>query len=352
LVTRYLEILFRSKYRLIVLVVLLPVVFSAVDAYLWRSYNTNEAVFVDDPGVFGQGTASALGFDPYSTPAQNFARLFSNLVGTQTFNFAVADELANHGIIHTSAERAALVASLSQLTVSPGQVSSGGSGGSSASAAGGNGDHLITISYVCKREYVCQSVLSAALDVFRIQYSNLKARASATARAIYEANLKVGLADVAAATAAIQKYIASLPKTSSHNVQTVQDPQLTELQHEQEVAQKEVDTANSQILGVDNITKVSAGMANDLSVVDGPKTLPGLYGIKGLGSDNLKSDAIAFGACLFAAAAYVILVAFLDRTVRDPHQIKARLGKTVVTIPEYQTQKKIPRARAKASSAA
>lgn len=357
--TRYLEIVFRSKLRLLVLVFVLPVVFSAVDLYLWRSYDASEAVSVDDPSTFGQGMSYALGFDPYSTAAQNFARLFSNLIGTQNFNEGIADALVAQNVIHSDAERAALIASLSQLTISPGRLNSSGSSGSSsgtgASGTATNGDHIITIRYICKKEFMCSAVLVAALDVLRAQYSDLKARSAATARAIYEANLKAGEADVAAATAAIQNYQASLPKAKPGSSQN-QDPVLTSLQHDLDAAQKEVDNANAQLLNIDTIAQVSKGMANDLSVVDGPRTQRGLYGIKGASSDNLKSDAIAWASCLAVAAAYLILVAFLDRTVRDPAQIKARLGKPVISIPEHISPRRgqgrglRPRARDKATA--
>ena len=344
---RYLEIVFRSKLRLLVLILVFPLAFTAVDFYLWRTYDASELVWVDDPGTFGQGTASALGFDPYSTPAQNFARLFSNLVGTQSFNGAVADKLMTTGAIQTTAERTALITSLAQLTVSPGRVTGsggGGGGGSQGSGGGGaNGDHIITIRFICKKEALCLAVLSAVLDVFRAQYSDLKARSAATARAIYVANLKQGQADLAAATSAIEKYEASKTKSTKGAPQNTQDPILTGLQHQLDSAQKEVDNANAQILQIDTISQVTQGITNDLSVIDQPQTKAGLFGVRGLGNDNLKADAIAAASCLIAAAAYLVLVAFLDRTVRDANQISARLQKPVIAIPDYTTRR--PRRR-------
>jgi hypothetical protein len=337
---RYLEIVFRSKLRLLALILVFPLAFTAVDFYLWRTYDTSELVWVDDPGTFGQGTASALGFDPYSTPSQNFARLFSNLIGTQSFNEAVADKLMTTGAIHTTAERTALITSLAQLTVSPGRVTgSGGSQGSSGGGGGANGDHIITIRFICKKEALCLAVLSAVLDVFRAQYSDLKARSAATARAIYVANLKQGQADLAAATSAIEKYEASKPKSTKGAPQNTQDPILTGLQHQLDSAQKEVDNANAQILQIDTISQITAGITNDLSVIDQPQTKGGLFGVRGLGNDNLKADAIALACCLIAAAAYLVLVAFLDRTVRDANQISARLQKPVIAIPDYTTRR-------------
>src|SRR5712664_4059058 len=82
--TRYLDIVFRSKLRLLVLLLALPIAVSAIDLYLWRSYEVTEVVWVDDPSIFGRGTTSALGYNAYLTPAQNAALLFSNLLGTQS----------------------------------------------------------------------------------------------------------------------------------------------------------------------------------------------------------------------------------------------------------------------------
>lgn len=338
--TRYLEIVFRNKLRLLVLVVMLPLAFSALNLYLWRSYSVSESVWVDDPSTFGQNTASSIGFDPYSTPAQNYARLFSNLLGTQSFNNAVGDELQAEGVINSDQERIALISSLSQLAAIPGRATSAGGGAGSAGGTGGAaaaGDHVMTIRYVCSRVNLCLSVLAVVLDIFRSQYADLKARAATTARAIYQQQLNAAEADVAAVTAAIQKYEAAKPK-SSGRTQVQVDPVLTALQHDLDAANKAVDTAKTNLQSVDTITQVSNGMAKDLSVVDGPKMQDGLYGIKGFGSDNLKSDSIAWASCLLMAVAYLILVAFIDRSVREPDVIKNKFAKPVVVIPAYQSR--------------
>jgi hypothetical protein len=340
--SRYLEIVFRSKLRLLVLVLLLPIAFSALDLYLWRSYDASEVVWVPDPGIFGQGTANSLGFDPYSTASQNFARLFSNLLGSQSFNDAIGDRLQAAGKIQNDHERALLIASLSQLSVAPGRAvaSSGGGGGGGGAGGAGLGDHIISVRYTCIKQSLCLSVVSIVVDVFREQFSTLKARSIATVRAIYEANLKAALADVAAATAKEAQYLAGLPKTNSHTTQAQDDPTLAGLKHELEAAQKAVDAANAQLQSIDNLAQVTKGIAADLTVIDGPKMSAGMYGIKGLSNNNIKSDTIAWAACLAIAAAFVILVAFLDRTVRDPVQVKNRLRAPVITIPDYQVRPK------------
>jgi hypothetical protein len=331
-----LDILFRSKIRLLVLVVLLPAVLSGVNFYLWRSYEATEVVFVDDPNTFGQGLALALGYNPYQTPAQNAAKLFSNLLGTQTFNNALADKLTTQGVIHSDRERASLITSLSQLTVTPGGAPSGGGSAGGGSAAATPGDRTVTLRTVCSKEYLCLAVLPAALDVYQSQYQDLKARAAATARGIYEANLKAAEAEYAAAIAAMQKYVASLPKTTSHQAQTT-DPIMLQLQHDLDSTQKAVDDARAKVKSIDTLTQVTKGLVSDMFVVDGPRTQKGLYGIKGLRNEHIKTAAIAFGACLVAGIAYVILVAFLDRAVRNIEEIKNRFDRPVIAIPSYES---------------
>lgn len=328
--SRYLEIAFRSKLRLIVLVVLLPVALSGLNFYLWRSYDSVEVVYIDDPQIFGQGMGSQLGFNPYETVGQNYAQVFSNQLGTQSFNNAMIDSLTAQGTAQSDLERKALLASLTGLTLTPGG-STLGSGAVAAIAA----DHAITFHYVCTKEVICATVLATVLPVFRSQYADLKSQAAAKARTVYEPMLKDAEARHAAAVAAVQHYLATKP-ANDHGTQQ-SDPVLTALQAEIADAQKDIDLAQGQLQHVDTITQIANTIASDLHVVDGPRTLPGLYGIKGFRNDNLKTDAIVFIGCLLAAAAYLVLVGFLDRTVRDPGQLKA-LGRPVITIPDYQAQ--------------
>jgi hypothetical protein len=336
--TRYLEIVLRSKLRLLVLIVLLPLVLSALDIYLWRSYEATEVVWV--PDATGQGVGYYLGYSPYQSPSQNAARLFSNLLGTQSFNNAIADQLLAEGVIHSDRDRAILIASLSQLTVTPGgAVSSGSSGSSSSGGSGGAspGDHTMTIRFVCSKEAVCLAALPVALDVFKTQYQDLKGRAAASLRAIYEANLTTAQAENAAAIAAIQKYEASHPAPKHADVQST-DPALTALQHDLDQAQKDVDNAQAQLQGLDTLVQLGNGAIANMYAVDAPKIQKGLYGIKGFRTDNLKTDAVVLAACVAAAAVYLILVAFLDRGVRDPNEIKNKLGKPVVVVPAFQSR--------------
>jgi hypothetical protein len=184
---------------------------------------------------------------------------------------------------------------------------------------------------------MCQSVLAVVLEVYRELYTQLRLESAAAARKIYEDNLKAAQADYAAAIAAEQRYLAAQPK-SAHFQSSTADPVLTSLEHDVDQASKAVDNARSQIQTIDTQTQQANGMASDLRLIDGPSTVKGLYGIKGLRSDNLKTDAIIWASCLGAALVYVILVAFLDRTIRDPLQIKGRVGRPVVTIPDYVKQ--------------
>ena len=336
--SNYLEIIFRSKFRLLALVILLPLAFSGINLYLWRSYSASEVVLVPDPSLYGPSIGNALGFDQYSTAGQNFARLFSNLLGTQTFNQALIQNLDSQGLIHSDKDRSALLASLSQVAVSPGKASSSSTAAGAGGGGGGaNGDHIITVRYVCTDRNLCIAVLTAVLDTLHSTLADLRSRAAADARVMYQDQLKSAEADVARLTAAIQAWIAKQPKTSSRSqTQQVTDPVLTGLQHDLDTARKAVDIANSQLQSVDSVLQGTITMISDLTVVDGPKLQAGMYGINGLGSDNLKSDAITFAGCLAAAAIYLMLVAFMDRTVRDLNQIKSRLRLSVIAIPDYQ----------------
>jgi hypothetical protein len=182
---------------------------------------------------------------------------------------------------------------------------------------------------------MCLVVLPAALETLRSQYLDQKARAAASAKAIYEGDLAAGQTHRAAAIAAYKAYQATLPKATSHSAQT-EDPVITSLQHDIDATQKEIDDANAALQNNEKMAKVTIAFVNDIAALDQPRTQKGLYGIKGMRSDNLKTDAIAFASCLAAAAIYLILLGFLDRSVRDPEEIKNRIGRPVVVIPTFQ----------------
>lgn len=291
---------------------------------LWRSYEVSEVIWVDEPGTFGQ-ISQSLGYNPYLTPAQNEVLLFSNLLGTETFNNALADKLMSGGAIATQRERAALIASLGSLTVAPG-------GATTVTNTDYAANRTMSIHYTCSNESLCKTVLIAALDVYRDQYANQKARAVASAKAIYTKRLEAAEAQVAAGIAAIQAYDAAHPRAQGS---TDTDPVRNSLQHRVDQAEGDVDQAKKELQLIDTGSQVSSGITADMAVIDPPRTAKSLFGIKGLRSDNLKTDAIVFGVCLVAAIAYLILVAFIDRTVREPSEITSKLGKAVVTIPDY-----------------
>jgi hypothetical protein len=307
---------------------------------LWHSYDSVEVVYIDDPQIFGPGMGSQLGFNPYETVGQNYAQVFSNQLGTQSFNDAMITSLTAQGVVQSDQERKALLASLTQLTLTP-----GGSSLASGPVAAVAADHAITLHYVCTKEIMCMTVLATVLPVFRAQYADLKSQAAAQARNVYEPQLQDARARHAAAVAAVQHYVSAHPVNDRGPQQS--DPVLTALQADIADTQKDIDLAQAQLQHVDTITQIASTIASDLHVVDGPRTLPGLYGIKGFRNDNVKTGAIVFISCLLAAAAYLVLVGLLDHTVRDPGQMKT-LGRPVIIIPDYQTQ--VSRRRGKATA--
>jgi hypothetical protein len=265
------------------------------------------------------------------------------MIGTQSYNDALADQLLAQGVIHTGQERAMVIGSLDQLTVTPGGAvtsrSSGGSSGTSGGTGGNPPDHTLTMRYVCKQVDLCIRLLPVALDVFRSNYADLKAQAAATARAVYEPQLRAAQAQLASATDAYQRYEASLPAKSSKSPTQSSHVDVTQqaLLHDIDQAQHAVDVAQTQLQNIDNITLVANALLSNIYVIDGPKMGDAMLGIPGFGKGNLKVDGIIWATCIAAAAAYLILVGFLDRTVREPDEIKNRLGKSVVTIPAYQS---------------
>src|SRR5712691_6798537 len=174
----YLEIIFGSKLRLLALVIVLPVAFAGADLYLWRSYTASEVIWVPDTSTYAQNLTYNLGFDPYSTPGQNFARLFSNLLGAANFNTALLTQLSNEGAILTARDRNIVTGSLNLILVAPGRASGSSAGSGAAGGAAANGDHVVTVKYTCSKKDFCVEVLQAVLNVFVTTYVDLKTKAA------------------------------------------------------------------------------------------------------------------------------------------------------------------------------
>lgn len=337
---RYLEVLFRSKLRLLLLVLLLPAAATALNLDVQRSYEAYEVVWVDDPGTFNQTASAAVGYNNYLTPSMNAIQRISDIFGTQSFNNALADKLALDGTIKNGQQRAGLISSLNQLTVGP--------GGSGSSGSGSAPDHTLSIHYICSNPDLCLRVLSVVLDVYRAQYLDLKGRTAADERSTLLAQLNTAQADLKTATDALDKYIADLEKAYQAKVAEAKakhqqppqfeigvDPTFTGLQHAVDKAQKAVDGDYAQLRTIDMLTQAATAISNEMYVVEGPKTVPGLYGLKGFRKDNLKTLGIIWATCLAMGAVYLVLMALMDRTVGDPQEIAKRLGKRIVTIPQF-----------------
>lgn len=331
---RYLDIAFRSKLRLLVFVLFLPLALSSINFYFWRSYTVSEVVWVGDLGPFGQSATDAVSYNHYMSAAQNATLRLSNLLANKNFGNAVGDQLMADGVIETYSERVAVIASLTKLTIGPGSSPTASSAGPQGGDFGP--DHLITIGYSCTVPAVCGAVVADVLAIFRAQYAELKTREAEIARGIYRAQLKTVEASVAAATTALQKYDAAQPKKApGESADAFADPARTVLQGDLDEATKQLAAVRGSLVNIETSLSVANGITSNMYVVDGPTIQSGLYGIGGFRVDNLKSDAIIWFCCVAAAVAYLILVAFLDRTVRDPEQIRGRLQKPVVAIPAH-----------------
>ena len=331
--SRFVEIIFRNKFRLAALIFVLPAILSAANFYLQRSYVATEVVWVGDPGVFGPAT-QATGYNNYLSPAQNANKTFSSLIATQKFKDALADKLQATGTTMTQAQRTALIASFDQLTASTVVSGAGGSGAGSGGGGGSQAQYTMTISYVCRYADLCIQVLANVVDVHRVEDADLVAQQAAAARAIYTQQLKEAEQNLANAIRAVDAYQAAHPIKPGKT--TSSDPELATLQHDVDSAQGVVDQTGQRLANIDLAEQVSNGMIAAMYVVNAPAVQKGLFGIRGLRSDNLKLDAIVAAACFAAAAIYVVLVAFTDRTVRDPNELKRLTSAEVVTVPDLR----------------
>src|SRR5437867_967867 len=109
---KYVEILFRFKFRFAFLLVLLPAVVGGITVLLFPSYRASAQLWVDDPDYFGGATPT--GWSQYMTAAQNEQDSLLQLLSTRSFNEDLYRRLATD--IPDPATRAAAVGG-SKLTI-------------------------------------------------------------------------------------------------------------------------------------------------------------------------------------------------------------------------------------------
>jgi capsular polysaccharide biosynthesis protein len=312
---KYIEILFRFKFRFAFLLLLLPAVVGGITVLLFPSYRASAQLWVDDPSYFGGSTPA--GWSQYLTSAQNEQDSLIQLLSTRSFNEDLYRRLATD--IPNPTERSAAVNG-SKLTI----------------AAAGT--HLISVTATCVKQPDCIALVNRSVEALRDEQIQMEKDNAAAGVTFLTSQMQQAKTSQTGAEDALRKYIASHPGIkvdSNTDPNTINDPELSRLATEVQAKRSAVNNLQDQINRNSNIASASTALIQaGPRMVDPPLIQKG--GLTGDGS-GLRKAALTGGAVLALGAVYLFLLGWLDKTLRDPHDIERRFKLPVVTtIPELQ----------------
>jgi uncharacterized protein involved in exopolysaccharide biosynthesis len=315
---KYLELLFRFRVRFAILLILLPAVAGIGTILLFPSYKATAQIWVDSPSYFGSG-ATPSGWNQYLTPAQNEADSLNQLLATRAFDSALYAGSAS--ALPDPADRMRALTS-SKLTI----VSLG--------------THLVVVSAVCDHPPTCVAIVNTAMDVLKqlqIQFEKDQATAG---MAFVSGQLKDAQSSLSTAEAALQTYLTEHPGTKVDPVTDNNPPELARLltpalQLRAKVADLQSSLDRDQYISSVSTSVIESGPR----VVDAPQVVG--TGLTGDGTSK-RTAVIVAGCCLAVGLGYLFILAWVDKTARDPRELEKRLEVAVVaTIPRLSAAERI-----------
>jgi uncharacterized protein involved in exopolysaccharide biosynthesis len=304
---KYLEILFRFRGRFAILLVLLPALAGIGTILLFPSYKATAQIWVDSPSYFGSG-ATPSGWNQYLTPAQNEADSLNQLLQTRAFDSALYDGLAP--AVANPVDRQRALAS-GKLTITA------------------LGTHLVVVSAVCDRPPICVAIVNTTIDVLKslqIQFEKDQATAGI---AFVSGQLKDAEASLAAAETALQTYLVDHPTIKVDPIPDNNGPELARLLATRDQLRAKVTDLQTSLDRDQYVSSVSTSVIESgPRVVDPPQVVG--TGLTGDGSSK-RTAVIAAGCCLAVGLAYLFVLAWVDKTARDPREVEKRLQISVVT---------------------
>jgi uncharacterized protein involved in exopolysaccharide biosynthesis len=314
---KYIEILFRFKFRFAFLLLALPAVVGGITVLLFPSYKASAQLWVDDPAYFGGATPT--GWSQYMTAAQNEQDSLIQLLSTRSFTEDLYRRLATD--IPDPATRAAAV------------------GGAKVTIAA-TGTHLLGVTATCVQQPVCIVLVNRAVEALRDEQIQMEKTNATAGVAFLNTQMQQAKTTQTSAEDALRKYITTHPgikvdANGDPNTSAVSDPELSRLASDVQTSRNTVTSLQDQINRNTNIASASTALIQaGPRMVDPPMIQKG--GLTGDGS-GLRKAALTAGAVLALGAGYLFLLGWLDKTLRDPRDIERRFKLPVVTtIPELQ----------------
>lgn len=298
-----LEIIFRHRWRYLVLLVVLPLIAALVCIPLYPKSSAAELIWVQDQNLLNTAVPA---YETWTTPAGMTQGDFEQYIQTQAFADAVGKKLVKNGV------------SPDQATA----IASGLSGGLVATTTGNN---LLLLSYTCTRPSLCPVVLSLSWEVYEAySTSNVNSQLKLAEKAD-QSHVSQAQQQLDSANAALSGYLSQHP---NETVQTTDDPALSQLLQTVSSAQQALQSAQSQLTAAQAQASTNQISISSLySVVDPAHSLGGHL-------SRLPTKQMMMAAALFwaFAAASLVVTSRIERVVRHPNQLAAALGLEVAAV--------------------
>jgi len=200
------------------------------------------------------------------------------------------------------------------------------------------GSHLMLISASCDNQRICILVVTKTVNVLRAEQVAMEKANAKAGVSFLTASLQQAQNDYSLAQDALRRYIATHPGAKvdpTASPDTVSDPELARLAVSVQQTRGRVTDLQSQIDKDNSIASASTAVFEaDPHIVDQPTVAQG--GRLGDRS-SLKKAAAAAGVALVLGLGYLLILGWVDTTLRNPRDIEHRFRVTVVTsIPELK----------------
>lgn len=303
--SRYLEPLFRNRIQFLALLVVIPIALLAGNLTLLRNHQVSAALWVDNPAYLG-AAATPPDWSQYLSPAQNETDSFTQILKTESFKDSVANSLLATRAITTQKERAEVIGSLqSGLKVTA------------------SGAHLISLTYSCNRAALCLSVMTTTIDQYRQQLAGTQRSQAAVAEAFYATQLATAQNSMNSAQAALGSFLAQHPGTG------LSDPTADKLQRDITTDRATVSSLSDKLSQTQLTAAASKMVVDTISRIADP---PALDNGNILGAPETRRALLEAAVSWVVAIAYLALLGWLDRTVRDPQEIERKVHVPVLAI--------------------
>lgn len=311
---RYLETLLKYKLRFMLILVLLPALATGASVALFPTFKGSASLWADSPSSYGSGFYPS-GWNQYLSPAQNEADGLSQLMKTAAFANLLIKHLETDGYVKDQADRDQYLTMLGNLTISTA------------------GSHLVLMAVTCDRPTECLALMKNTIASAKEQAAELQKVDSQQGIDFLDAELTQAKTSLRTAEDALQKYLGAHPGLSVTATNIDRPLELDRLVADVQDKRNRVTQIQSTLGQAQYYSSASATLLDSgPRVLDEPRITRG--GLTGDGS-SLKRGLIAWAAMAAFGAAYLWVLVWIDKTVRDVGELERSFKLPVVaTIPQ------------------